>query len=77
MQNKIILTGIKGGKNFYKHEHMEMECLKDEEEGTMLGRWLAQANLLLGLLALTFALLAVIVLLKRRRNRHPGFIEVG
>jgi hypothetical protein len=46
-------------------------------DSSIIGRWLAQANLLLGLIALTFAALAIIILLRRRRNRHPGFIEVG
>lgn len=62
----------------YAKHHRAFQHKSQEElsEDSIFGRWIAQANLLLGLLALTFAALAIIILLRRRRARHPGFIEV-
>uniref|UniRef100_A0A183C4B5 A4_EXTRA domain-containing protein n=1 Tax=Globodera pallida TaxID=36090 RepID=A0A183C4B5_GLOPA len=57
-----------------KHHHHRLETAEDDE--SVFGRWLAQTNFLLGLVTLTLTVLAVVVLLRRRRNRHPGFIEV-
>ncbi|KAL3081295.1 hypothetical protein niasHT_039772 [Heterodera trifolii] len=58
---------------FEKHHRTDQS---EDGGSTIFGQWLAQTNLLLGLVALTLGVLTVVVLLKRRRSRHPGFIEV-
>ena len=50
--------------------------LKNVDGEETLNRWIGQAHIWLGAIALAFAVLAFVILLRRRRNRHPGFIEV-